>query len=204
MVFSSTHSPEEAPPDPPDPVLVAQARKGDSRAYEELVRRHQFRIFSVVYNMTGHRQDAEDLVQAIFVRAYRALGRFQGNSAFYTWLYRIAINLTLNFLKQRKRRAGEMSLNDLDGAAERNPDYVALVARDSPVRDVTLSDLQKHIHEALGKLTEKHRAVVVLHDIQGLPHEEIAKTLRIPTATIRTRLFYARKELQELLKKYVD
>jgi RNA polymerase sigma-70 factor (ECF subfamily) len=194
----------EAPPDPADVELVARARRGEMAAFEELVRRHRTRIFGLVYHMTGHREDAEDLVQAAFVRAYRALGRFRGQSAFYTWLYRIASNLTLNFLKRRSRRGSEISLNDIDAAVERDPDYVDLVSQDSPVRQASLTDLQHRIHEGLGRLSDKHREVVVLHDIQGLPHEEIARIQGVPPSTVRTRLFYARKLLQGELKEFME
>lgn len=199
-----TPDPDAPPPDPPDEVLVRRAQGGDMAAFEELVTRHTVRIRAMVYHMTGHREDAEDLVQAAWVRAYRALKQFRGQSAFYTWLYRIAMNLTLNYLKRRRRRSGEMSLDDLDGTVERHPDLVDLASRQTPARAAQLSDLQRHIHEALATLGEKHRAVVVLHDIQGLPHEEIGRALGIPTATVRTRLFYARRRLQEELSEFLE
>jgi RNA polymerase sigma factor (sigma-70 family) len=203
-MFPRTPDAEGPPPDPPDEVLVQRAQAGDTAAFDELVSRHALRIRGMVYHMTGHREDTEDIVQAAWVRAYRALKRFRGQSAFYTWLYRIAMNLTLNHLKRRRRRAGELSLDDLEGTVERHPDLMDLAARHTPARDAQLSDLQRRIHEALGTLGEKHRAVVVLHDIQGLPHEAIGKALGIPTATVRTRLFYARRRLQDELREFIE
>ncbi|MBP7274710.1 MAG: sigma-70 family RNA polymerase sigma factor [Kiritimatiellae bacterium] len=202
--FPAVSSPEDG--GPPDTELVRRAQGGDTSAFEILVRRHQARIRGMLYHMTGHREDAEDLTQAAFLRAYRALRRFQGQSSFYTWLYRIAVNLALNFIKKRKRQtgAGTLSLDDIDTAAERDSDYVELAGRDTPDRNAHLAEIQRRIHSALGTLTEKHRAVVVMHDLQGMPHDEVARVLRVPTATVRTRLFYARRQLQQELRELVE
>ena len=188
--------------DPPDVDLVTRARDGDYSAYEELVRRYQRRVYALVYNMTSHKQDAEDMVQEVFVKAYRSLHGFKGDSSFYTWIYRIAVNRTINFLKKRKRKAGDVSLDDVDQAIERDPDYVELRARESPVRDLTLNELQKKLNDVLQTLSEKHRTVVVLYDIQGMPHEEIARITKSSVGTVRSRLFYARQHLQRELAEY--
>lgn len=187
---------------PPDDELVALARGGSYEAFEELVRRYQRRIYSLVYNMTGHREDAEDLLQEIFVKAYRSLDRFKGDSSFFTWLYRIAVNHTINFLKKRKRTEHDFSFDVMDPAAEFDPVFRHLKARESPVREVTLIELQKKLNAALRKLSDKHRTVVVLHDIQGLPHEEIGRIMKCSVGTIRSRLFYARKILQKELAEF--
>ena len=188
--------------DPSDRELVERVRTGrDMAAYDELIRRYQRRIYQLIYNMTSHREDAEDLVQEVFVRAFSALPRFKGDSSFYTWIYRIAVNQTINYLHKRKRRAA-LSLDDLDQAVERDADYVELRSRESPFRDVTLTELQKKLNEALQTLSEKHRTVVVLHDIQGIQHDEIARMLGCSEGTVRSRLFYARQELQKQLSEY--
>lgn len=186
---------------PSDEELVRRARDRDLAAYDELVRRYYDRIYGLVYHMTSHREDAQDVVQEIFVKAYRALDRFRGRSSFYTWLYRIAVNRTINFCKKRARQAA-MSLDDVEGGIERDPAYVRLSARISPVREVSLGELQERLNKALQALSEKHRTVVVLHDIQGIPHEEIARLLRCSPGTIRSRLFYARQRLQAELKDF--
>lgn len=188
--------------DPADAVLVEQARAGHYEAYEELVRRYQRRVYALVYNMTSNREDAEDMVQDVFVKAYRSLNGFKGDSSFYTWIYRIAVNRTINHLKRRKRHAADLRLDDMDQAVERDPAYVELRARESPVRDVSLTELQKKLNEALQTLSEKHRTVVVLHDIQGTPHEEIARIMNCSVGTVRSRLFYARQHLQRELAEY--
>lgn len=186
---------------PTDRELVARAQKQDVEAYNELVLRYHRKIYALVYNMTSSKEDAEDLVQEVFVKAYSALKNFKGDSSFYTWVYRIAVNRTINFVKRRKKRTG-LSLDDVEGGIERDPAYVELSSRESPFRDATISELQEKLNIALQKLSEKHRAVVVLHDIQGVPHEEIATLLGVSSGTVRSRLFYARQLLQSELSEY--
>src|SRR5271169_68432 len=164
-------------------VLVQRARQGDLGAYDELVQRYQERIYATVYHMTSNHEDANDLAQDSFIKAFQALKSFKGGSSFYTWLYRIAVNKTINFLKQRKNKY-HLSLNDLDFNAENDPDMVALVSHKTPQRDAGLSELQKKLNEALLKLSEPHRMVVVLHDVQGQSHEEIAKIMDCNIGTV--------------------
>ncbi len=182
--------------------LVTNARHGNLKAYDELVRRYQERIYATIYHMTANHEDANDLAQESFVKAFQALKSFKGGSSFYTWLYRIAVNKTINFLKQRKNRQ-HMSLNDLDFNVEHNPDLVALISDKTPRREAGLTELQEKLNGALLKLSESHRMAVVLHDVQGLSHEEIAKIMHCNIGTVRSRLFYARQQLQALLADYV-
>lgn len=191
----------ESVDDPTDRELVARAQKQDVDAYNELIQRYHKKIYALVYNMTSNKEDAEDLVQEVFVKAYSALKNFKGDSSFYTWVYRIAVNRTINFVKKRKKRQG-FSLDDVDGGIERDPAYVELSAKESPFRDATLSELQEKLNNVLQKLSDKHRTVVVLHDIQGVPHEEIARMLGVSSGTVRSRLFYARQLLQAELSEY--
>jgi len=181
--------------------LVRKAQQGDVEAYDVLVRRYQGKVYALVYNMTGNKEDAEDRVQDVFIKAFQSVRNFKGQSSFYTWLYRIAVNRTINFLKTRKNKYA-ISLNDMDSGAERDPAYVELQARESPVRDVSLQELQEKLNEALQTLSEKHRVVVVMHDIQGIPHEEIAQMMGCSPGTVRSRLFYARQQLQKELKDF--
>jgi len=182
--------------------LVRRAQRGDLAAYDELVQRYQERIYATVYHMTSNHEDANDLAQDSFIKAFQALKSFKGGSSFYTWLYRIAVNKTINFLKQRKNRT-HMSLNDLDFNTENNPDLVALISDKTPRRDAGLKELQEKLNAALLKLSEPHRLVVVLHDVQGLSHEEVAKVMDCNIGTVRSRLFYARQQLQSWLTDYL-
>ncbi len=185
-----------------DSTLVEASRNGEMAAYDELVRRYQERIYATIYHMTSNHEDANDLAQETFVKAYQALKSFKGDSSFYTWIYRIAVNKTINFLKQRKNRA-HLSLNDLDFNAERDPDLVALISDKTPRRDIHLAELQEKLNAAMQKLSEPHRLVVTLHDVQGLSHEEIGKIMDCNTGTVRSRLFYARQQLQAYLSDYL-
>jgi RNA polymerase sigma-70 factor (ECF subfamily) len=185
-----------------DLALVRRSQKEDMDAYDELVRRYQERIYATVYHMTSNHEDANDLVQETFIKAFRALKSFKGDSSFYTWIYRIAVNKTINFLKQRKNRV-HMSLNDMDFNAENDPELVALASDKTPRRDLNLSELQEKLNGAMLKLSEHHRMVVTLHDIQGLSHEEIGAIMDCNVGTVRSRLFYARQQLQGYLADYL-
>src|SRR5580692_9549024 len=182
--------------------LVRRARNGGLQAYDELVKRYQERIYATIYHMTSNHEDANDLAQETFIKAFQALKSFKGGSSFYTWVYRIAVNKTINFLKQRKNRA-QMSLNDLDFNAEHDPDLVALISDKTPRRDAGLAELQEKLNEAMQKLSDFHRLVVTLHDVQGMSHEEIAKIMDCNIGTVRSRLFYARQQLQSYLSEYL-
>src|SRR5436305_689205 len=201
-------APSPAPSAPPlsdsqeEQQWVRRARTGDMSAYDELVRRFQERIYATIYHMTSNHEDANDLAQETFIKAYQALKSFKGDSGFYTWVYRIAVNKTINFLKQRKNKI-HLSLNDLDFNAENDPDLVALVSDKTPRRDIALSELQEKLNAAMLKLSEVHRLVVTLHDVQGLSHEEIGKIMECNIGTVRSRLFYARQQLQAYLSDYL-
>lgn len=185
-----------------DEALVARAQRGDTGAFDILIDRYKQRLYATVYNMTSNHEDANDLVQDAFIKAYRSLHTFKGQSSFYTWIYRIAVNRTINFVKRRKNK-GHVSLNDVDSDIESDPDFVELMAHVTPRTEAGLNELQQKLNEALQKLSEDHRTVVVLHDVQGLTHADIAKIMRCPETTVRSRLFYARQQLQGILSKYL-
>ncbi len=181
-----------------DITLVKRSQNGDLEAYDELVRRYQERIYNIIYNMTANRDVTDDLAQETFIKAFRAIKSFKGDSSFYTWLYRIAINKTLNHIKNRKEGVS-MSLNNLDFNVENHPDLISLINDKTPLREINLNEIQEKLNIALLKLSEKHRLVVVMHDVEGMSHDEIAKILDCNSGTVRSRLFYARQQLQQLL-----
>jgi len=195
-------SSDSASAQPDELTLVRRARQGDLGAYDELVRRYQERIYATVYHMTSNHEDANDLAQEAFIKAFHALKSFKGGSSFYTWVYRIAVNKAINFLKQRKNRI-QLSLDDLDVNAEHDPDLVALISDKTPRRETGLAELQEKLNAAMQKLSEPHRLVVTLHDVQGLSHEEIAQIMECNIGTVRSRLFYARQQLQAYLSDYL-
>lgn len=191
---------EDAGPD--DKELVLKAQRGDVPAFEELVERYHGKIYGLTYNMTSNREDAEDLTQEVFVKAFEALPRFKGKSSFYTWIYRIAVNKTINYRKKRNRKS-VLSLDQFDQDIKTDDVYHDLTTKGSPLRNISLSELQEKLNEALQHLSEKHRAVVVMHDMQGMPHEEIAKVVGASVGTVRSRLFYARRQMQTELSEFV-
>jgi RNA polymerase sigma-70 factor (ECF subfamily) len=187
------------PPDP-DQDLVTRAQQGDTRAFDALILKYGDKLYGLVYNMTSHKEDTNDLLQEIFARAYQSLGKFRGNAAFYTWIYQIAVNLTLNFLKKKKRRSG-MSLNDLDSSVQQDPALIDTTHEANPERQSNLHELQRKLDQAMRKLSDTHRMVVTMFDIQGMSHAEIAKVLKSSEGTIRSRLHYAHLQLQSALQE---
>jgi RNA polymerase sigma-70 factor (ECF subfamily) len=140
-------------------------------------------------------------LQEIFAKAYHALPRFKGKSSFCTWIYQIATNMTLNFLKKRKRRSG-LSLNDMDSLVHQDPALVDTAHEANPERQSNINELQKRLNEAMQRLSDSHRTVVTLFDIQGMPHGEIGKVLKVSEGTVRSRLHYAHQQLQNYLQDF--
>ena len=192
----------EADEGPQDAELVLKAQRGDVHAFDELVERYHGKIYGLTYNMTSNREDAEDLTQEVFVKAFEALPRFKGKSSFYTWIYRIAVNKTINYRKKRNRKR-TLSLDQFDQEIKTDDNYHDLTTKGSPLRNISLSELQIKLNEALQSLSEKHRTVVVMHDMQGIPHEEIAKVVGASVGTVRSRLFYARRQMQSELAEFM-
>jgi RNA polymerase sigma factor (sigma-70 family) len=192
--------PEPAAP-PVEMDLVRQAQRGDLAAYDELVKRYQERIYATVYHMTSNHEDANDLLQDVFSKAFRSINGFRGKSSFYTWMHSIAVNMTINFLKKRGRRF-QMSLDDVDLNIQNDKEFIELTASPSPIRQADLGELQQKLNEAMLKLSPEHRAVVTMFDIQGMPHAEISKILGISEGTVRSRLFYAHRQLQAYLEEF--
>lgn len=184
-----------------DEELVARSQKGDAGAFDSLIVKYSPRLYSLVYNMTSNHDDTNDLLQDVWAKAYRCIGGFRGKSQFYTWVHSVAANTTLNFLKKRGRR-WTMSLDDVDNGIANDKEFVELQTNSTPVRETDLGELQKQLNEAMMKLTPDHRAVVTMFDIQGMPHADIAKILRISEGTVRSRLFYAHKQLQAWLSEF--
>ncbi|MCB1098964.1 MAG: sigma-70 family RNA polymerase sigma factor [Verrucomicrobiae bacterium] len=184
-----------------DAHLVERAKNGETAAFDELVIKHSPKLYGLVYHMTSNHEDTNDVLQDVFAKAYRSLKRFRGNSAFYTWIYSIAVNMTLNFLKKRNRQR-KFSLDDMDSNIQNDKDFIELTAGTTPEQEANLSELQQRLNEAMMQLSEDHRAVVTMFDIQGMPHAEISKILSVSEGTVRSRLFYAHRQLQTHLDEF--
>lgn len=182
-------------------MLIRRARANDVAAYEELVRRYYDKIYGLVYGMLSSREDAEDVAQEVFVKGWTALASFREQSSFYTWIYRIAVNRSINFRKRRNRRR-TVQFEDFDPDIKQAEAFQEFSSRGSVLRNMNLGEFQKKMNEALMTLSDKHRAVAILHDVQGLSHAEIAKIVGCSEGTARSRLFYARKKLQAELAEF--
>src|SRR6184192_475440 len=184
-----------------DQQLVARTQSGDAAAFDQLVVKYTPRLYGLVYNMTSNHEDTNDLLQDVFSKAYKAIRGFRGKSSFYTWVHSIAVNMTLNFLKKRGRRF-QLSLDDMDASIQNDKEFMEATATSSPVREADLSEIQRRSNEAMMKLSDEHRAVVTMFHIQGMPHAEISKILRVSEGTVRSRLFYANRQLQNYLDEF--
>ncbi len=184
-----------------DQALVARAQSGEAAAFDELVVKYSPRLYGLIYNMTSNHEDTNDMLQDVFAKAYRAIKGFRGKSSFYTWIHTIAVNMTLNFLKKRGRRY-HLSLDDVDSAVANDKEFIELTSTSTPVREADLSELQRRLNESMMKLSDEHRAVVTMFHIQGMPHAEISKIIGVSEGTVRSRLFYANRQLQNYLDEF--
>lgn len=185
-----------------DDELIARTQAGEAAAFDELIVKYSPRLYGLVYNMTSNHEDTNDLMQDIWAKAFRSIKGFRGKSSFYTWIHSIGVNMTINFLKKRGRRH-HLSLDDVDAGVQNDKEFIEMTAGSTPVREADLGELQKRLNEAMQKLSNDHRAVVTMFDIQGMPHAEIAKILGISEGTVRSRLFYAHRQLQNFLSEFL-
>jgi RNA polymerase sigma-70 factor, ECF subfamily len=182
----------------PDDALVQAARTGDMVAFEELVARHRDKIYARAYTMMRNEDEALDLSQEAWVKGWQRLVQFQGESSFTTWMTRIVINLCLDQLRKKKRQRAE-SIEELDeesGGVERQMPVVTV----NPTERLERGELRARIDEALGKLSEAHRTVLVLHEFEHMEYKNIAKTMDCSIGTVMSRLFYARRKMAALLQ----
>jgi len=190
-----------------DDTLVQSCRDGNEEAFCCLVQRYQKKLFSAAYGMLHNTEDALDIVQEAFLKAHRYLGNFQGNSSFYTWMYRIVINLCIDFIR-REGKHQTLDYNDtfqhnLDNASEDHGSISALPPED-PVRALNNKELGEQIWTAIRCLSENHRAVILLREIEGMSYEDIAQTLQCSKGTVMSRLHHARAHMRRLLEGYLQ
>ena len=183
--------------------LVKSAKSGDLDAFDSLTVMFRERLYGVIYNMTFNHDDAADLTQETFVKAFRSLSKFKEKSSFFTWIYRIGVNLTLSHLKKKKtRRFFSFDQCFDEGISAKNSDRFSSKESNS-VRTTLLNELHEKLNEALLKLSDKHRTIVVLFEIDGLSHKEIASIMKCTEGTVRSRLHYAKIQLQSHLSDYI-
>ena len=187
-------SPARSRPMDAEEPLIQRARSGDAAAFREIFLRHRSEVGRIVHRVMGNSPDVEDVVQDVFVHVYRSLGSFRGESKFTTWLYRLTVNVTRMHLRRGRSRP---QIADVE-VPEQKRDESPL---DSPEQRAVCSERLSALYKLLDTLGEKKRAVLVLHDIEGVPAKEIAEMVGAPVLTVRTRLFYARKELYAAIAK---
>ncbi|MCR4425300.1 MAG: sigma-70 family RNA polymerase sigma factor [Firmicutes bacterium] len=167
-------------------------------AFDTIVEKYKDRIMNLAFRMLGSRSEAEDAAQETFIRAFRAYSRFRGESSTYTWLYRIATNLCLDTIRARNRAPQSESLDALGDPARGADD-----SGGSPEESLNRRELARAIRIALGELSPAHRAAVVLHDVEGLRYHEVARVLGCSVGTVKSRLFYGRRRLREILAEFL-
>jgi RNA polymerase sigma-70 factor (ECF subfamily) len=186
---------------PSDGELVQRAREGDRDAFRELVERYQRKIATLAIGMLRNREDALDVVQETFTKAYQSLDRFKGDASFYTWAYRIAVNLCIDH-QRREAKLPHAALEPRD--VERGEDPMAMLPGeaelDDPYQHTRDAEIARGLAAAIAELTPEHRAVILLREVDGLSYEEISHVLECPKGTVMSRLHYARRQLQERLR----
>jgi len=187
---------------PSDGELVERARKGDRDAFRELVERYQRKIATLALGMLRNREDALDVVQETFTKAFQSLDRFKGDASFYTWTYRIAVNLCIDH--QRREAKMPVASPEPRESGDHAADPVGLLVdgaeQGDPFQRTLDSEIARRLSAAIAELTPEHRAVILLREVDGLSYEEISRVLDCPKGTVMSRLHYARRQLQERLR----
>jgi RNA polymerase sigma-70 factor, ECF subfamily len=185
-----------------DHTLVEACRAGQTEAFGALVERYQERLYQVLLHVSGSADDARDVLQDTFLRAYEKLDQFQGDSSFYTWVYRIGVNLALSGHRRRRSRAALCRTND--HGATRNEEPADHSVDSDPTYPLERAEREQIVEAALRQLGPEHRAVVILKDFDGRRYEEIGVILNVPVGTVRSRLHRARCELRDRLRCLID
>ena len=199
---SLVSSPERQKEADEDLAIVRKIQDGDVDAFDALILKYRERVYSVIYNLTSNREDASDLTQETFIKAFQSINRFKGKSSFFTWLYRIALNTSLTYLRKNKLRRFFSFEKMVD--EDHSEGFIENMTADSDSDKAALmSELQEKLNDAFQKLSVKHRTVITLFEIDGLSHKEIADIVGASVGTVRSRLHYAKQFLQGELKDYL-
>lgn len=185
-----------------DWAIVQRVQNGEVSAFNQLVQKYRQPLFSTIYNMTGNREDATDIAQEVFIKAFQSIKRFRGQASFYTWLYRIAVNSSITFIKRAKKQRF-INYETIDETLVSSEILEYFTAKTKTEKGALLKELQEKLNEALQKLSPKHRIVVILHEVEGMSHKEIADITKTSEGTVRSRLHYAKKMLQVFLQGYI-
>lgn len=200
MAKETTGSMVAGPRAADDAVLVESARSGDMNAFSRLVLKYQDRVLNTCWRVCGRQEDAEDLAQETFLKAMESIGSFRQQSGFYTWLFRIAVNVSISH-RRRRARALKLSLHADDGQLEAQAVRPAgRIAGQDPSARLTAMETQQLVADGLSGLDDDQRAIIVLRDVEGLDYQQISEVLELPVGTVKSRLHRARLELRDRLK----
>ena len=181
--------------------LIKQCQAGQTEAFDQLVIRYRTRVFAMIYNMVHNEQDAWDLAQESFLKAWRSIGRFRGRSSFYTWIYRIVMNVTIDWLRKKQVKGAGAEFDDAIALKEIEPASRTVPKGDPlPHQRMERSEIRARIDKAIAQLSPEHRAVILMKETEEMQYHEIAEALGCSIGTVMSRLFYARKKLQNLLR----
>lgn len=187
-----------------DAELVKRLQAGDQAAFRKLFERYQRRAYAVAFGVVKNQHDALDVVQEAFIKVHKHIGTFQGTSSFYTWLYRIVMNLAIDHVRRRRKITEFDDTIKKDDVVVGDGSMVPRVVNENPSKNVVRQELSVKLEAALDTLPPYHRAVILLREVEGLSYEEMAKILKVPKGTIMSRLFHARRKMQEQLEGYLD
>lgn len=185
-----------------DEILVSRCQGGEKQAFEILMQKYQRRIFHLIYRITQDADAVEPLAQEVFLKAYRSIGSFQGNSRFYTWLYRIAVNTCLSHVKRGTIEGSQADPHTIS-PDDQHPE-ARIVWPESPEQQCLRNEFYQHLMASLEQLPEELHTTIVMREFMGLNYEEIAEVLDIPLGTVRSRIYRARAHLRDLLAPYVS
>ena len=191
-----------------DLTLVERVRTGDQRAFKLLVERYQRKVFSVAVGMLKDKEEARDVAQEAFIKVYRYLDHFKGDASFYTWLYRITVNICIDVIR-KKGSSGSKGAVEFDESvkmdvAEANIGALGSRLGTNPQKSALRAELAQRITEAIHQIPEAHRQILLLREVEGMSYEDLSRTLNIPKGTVMSRLFHARLKMQKILNEYLE
>jgi RNA polymerase sigma-70 factor (ECF subfamily) len=191
-----------------DLTLVERVRTGDQRAFKLLVERYQRKVFAVALGMLKDKEEARDVAQEAFVKVYRYLDHFKGDASFYTWLYRITVNICIDVIRKKGSARGDEHV-EFDESVKMDVSEANIGALGSrlgtnPQKSALRAELAQRITEAIGQIPEAHRQILLLREIEGMSYEDLSRTLKIPKGTVMSRLFHARLKMQKILSEYLE
>jgi len=179
--------------------LIARAQAGDEDAFGEVVKAHHAKVYAVVYRMVQNAEDAKELAQIAWVKAWQRLGSFEGTAKFSTWMYRLAVNTAMDFIRSRARQKETVFLDEITDGEEAHRDSLQSTHAE-PGAEMHRDEIRTAFHAALERLTPEHRQALMLREVEGLAYKEIAAIMKCRMGTVMSRIFYARKQIQEQLK----